>query len=79
MRNSTSVYPHKIEYGEIFGLMFINIRSRRQYFFEIPLCEEKVIFVSEFISLGKNLHLCEVKKKAMGMEEKKSINFHYNF
>ena len=50
---STIVYMVKMEsVSEMIGL---KLESGLELFFEIPPCKKKVIFVNEFVVLGKNL------------------------
>ena len=46
----------------IFGLKMM-VKSGLECCFEIPPCRKKVILVTEFVIMGKNLPIYEVRKK----------------
>ena len=64
MRNSYIIYTVKmksVSKSILFGLKMM-VKSGL-YFFQFPPSGKKVIFVTEFLILGKNLLFCEVGEK----------------
>ena len=63
MRNSNFVYVLKMEYVpkiNIFGLKMM-VTIHHKFFFEIPPCGKKVLFITEFAISCKSPHFYEVK------------------
>ena len=74
MRNSNFVYVLKMEYVpkiNIFGLKMM-VTKHHNFFFEIPPCGKKVLFITEFAILGIFM---KEKKIVLRMEEFQNIFF----
>ena len=72
--HTSFMYP-KLNMDEIYGLKFYLLHVHiPEFFFEIPPCTKKVIFVTEFLILCKYPSFYEVNNKALRIEE-----FHFLF